>query len=169
MSEEPTDDVDAFRAAWTRELPQIDTSPMAVLGRINRIAAKTAPAISAVFERHGLERGEFDVISTLRRSGPPCTLSPTDLYRTLMITSGGLTHRLARLEKAGLIVREPSPRDRRSLLVRLTEAGARTVEAAFTEDMALEREILAALPEDRREQLADLLRELLGSIEAKGA
>jgi DNA-binding MarR family transcriptional regulator len=161
------DDVDAFREAWRRELPEIDTSPMAVLGRINRIAAKTGPAISGVFERHGLERGEFDVISTLRRSGPPYTLSPTDLYRTLMITSGGLTHRLARLEKAGLIAREPSEADRRSLLVRLTEAGAGAVEAAFAEDMALERNILNALPEDRRDALAALLRDLLRAIEAK--
>ncbi|TRO89491.1 MarR family transcriptional regulator [Glycocaulis profundi] len=167
MPAEQMDDVDTFREAWRRELPKLDTSPMAVLGRINRIAAKTSPAISAVFDRHGLERGEFDVISTLRRSGPPYTLSPTDLYRTLMITSGGLTHRLARLEKAGLIIREPSAADRRSLLVRLTESGSGAVEAAFAEDMALERDILDTLPEDRREALAALLRDLLRAIEAK--
>ncbi len=161
------DDVAAFQEAWRRELPQIDTGPMAVLGRINRIAAKTSDGICAVFERHGLERGEFDVISTLRRSGPPYTLTPTELYRTLMITSGGLTHRLARLEKAGLIERRPSQEDRRSLLVCLTSAGARKVEAAFAEDMALEAELLSALPPDKREQLASLLKELAASVEAR--
>lgn len=161
------DDVDSFRYAWRKELPEIDTEPMAVLGRINRIAAKTADGICAVFERHGLERGEFDVISTLRRSGPPYTLSPTELYRTLMITSGGLTHRLIRLEKAGLIKRQPSKEDRRSLLVCLTSKGARKVEAAFAEDMALEAEILSVLPADKREQLADLLRELARSVESR--
>ena len=165
MASSKSDNVDLFRAAWARELPDIDTEPMAILGRINRIAARTAPAISAVFERHGLERGEFDVVSTLRRSAPPYTLTPTELYRTLMITSGGLTHRLIRLEAAGLIAREPSREDGRSQLVRLTEAGARKVEAAFAEDMALEKTIIAALPEEKRNRLAGLLRDLLKSIE----
>lgn len=161
------DDVDTFRDAWRQELPGIDTEPMAVLGRINRIAAKTSAGICGVFERHGLERGEFDVISTLRRSGPPYTLSPTELYQSLMITSGGLTHRLKRLAKAGLIERRPSQEDGRSLLVCLTEAGARKVEAAFAEDMALEAQVLSVLPPDKREQLADLLRDLARSVEAR--
>lgn len=160
------DAVDRYREAWRQELPAVDTEPMAILGRINRVANLIAPAIEQLFARHGLDRGEFDVLATLRRSGPPYRLTPTELYTSLMISSGGLTHRLARLDAAGLIRREPSPTDGRSLLVALTEKGRRRAEAAFVEDMALEREWIARLPTTDRRRLAALLRQLHKAISA---
>lgn len=161
------DHVDRLRAQWARELPDLDTSPMAILGRIYRLSNLVRPSIEATFAGFGLDRGEFDVISTLRRSGPPDRLTPTELYTSLMISSGGLTHRLVRLEKAGLICREPSPEDGRSLLVCLTEEGRRRAEAAFRADMASEAELLADLGADDREALEALLRKLGLAIEAR--
>ena len=110
---------------WARELPDLDTEPMAILGRAFRLSNMVRPSIEATFAGFGLDRGEFDVIATLRRSGPPYRLTPTEMYTSLMISSGGLTHRLDRLEKAGLIRREKSPRDGRSMLVALTRRGCR--------------------------------------------
>ena len=155
-----TDDVDHFIAQRATESPEIDTEGMAIFGRIYRIATQVAPHMVALFARHGLERGEFDVLATLQRSGPPYRLSPTELYTSLMVSSGGLTHRLQRLEAAGLIRRIPSPDDGRSLIVELTDAGQDRTRAAFAEDMQLESKWLAALSADHRRQLADLLREL---------
>ncbi|MBX3531157.1 MAG: MarR family transcriptional regulator [Rhizobiaceae bacterium] len=159
------DAVDLRRAQWAHELPDLDTEPMAVLGRIWRIANMLAPGIEATFKAFELERGEFDVISTMRRSGPPYRLTPTELYTMLMISSGGLTHRLDRLEKAGLVRREASEADGRSRVVALTEKGIETAERAFRADMAQEAETLSRLPPEDRIALADLLRKLTLAVE----
>ena len=148
------DAVEARRRQWASELPDVDTVGMAILGRARWITLRVRPAIEAVFARHGLDTGEFDVIATLLRAGPPYRLRPTELYNSLMISSGGLTDRLARLEKAGLIARRRSKSDRRSLLVGLTAEGRRRAEAAFREDMRLEAELLKALdPADPRRSI----------------
>lgn len=162
---ERQDHVDRLRAQWARELPDLDTSPMAVIGRARRITLRLRPDIEAVFTRHGLDAGEFDVISTLLRSGEPWRLTPTELYQTLMISSGGLTARLNRLEPAGLIRRREAQEDRRSLLVELTEAGRAKAEAAFREDMALERRLLGGLDAAEQAELARLLTRLALSLE----
>lgn len=165
-ADHPTPDhVDRLRAQWSRELPDLDTEPMAILGRIYRISNLVRPGIEATFAGFGLDRGEFDVISTLRRSGPPYRLTPTELYRQLMISSGGLTHRLDRLEKGGLVRREKSPQDGRSFLVALTEEGLARAEAAFRADMADEMSLLERMPARRRRILADLLRELALAVD----
>ena len=163
------DHVDRLRAQWARELPDLDTEPMAILGRARRLTLLAGSSIEKTFAGFGLDRGEFDVISTLRRAGPPYRLTPTDLYSTLMISSGGLTHRLGRLEKAGLISREKSTRDGRSLEVVLTPAGISLAEVAFRADMANEARYLAALAPVEREALAGLLRRLLEELEAGDA
>lgn len=160
------DHVDRRRRQWARELPDLDTEPMAILGRAFRLGNMVRPSIEATFAGFDLDRGEFDVIATLRRSGPPYRLTPTEIYSSLMISSGGLTHRLDRLEKAGLIRREKSPRDGRSLLVALTEAGATRAEEAFRADMASEAGFLRSLDVKEREQLANLLRKLILGIES---
>ncbi|HEV7335729.1 MAG TPA: MarR family transcriptional regulator [Bosea sp. (in: a-proteobacteria)] len=164
--EERQDHVDRLRAQWARELPDLDTSPMAVIGRARRITLRLRPGIEAVFARHGLDAGEFDVISTLLRSGEPWRLTPTALYQTLMISSGGLTARLNRLEAAGLIRRREAQEDRRSLLVELTETGRAKAEAAFREDMALERRLLDGLDATEQAELARLLTRLALSLES---
>lgn len=158
------DHVERRREQWRHELPDVDTTGMAVLGRARWIALRVRPAIEAVFERHGLDTGEFDVLSTLLRSGSPYCLRPTELYTSLMISSGGLTDRLNRLQKAGLVTRKSSLQDARSLLVQLTPEGRRRAEAAFREDMALERTLLAALSEEELEELAALLSKIATSL-----
>ncbi len=163
------DHIDRLRAQWRRELPELDTSAMEVIGRARLVTIALRPDIEAVFARHGLDAGEFDVLATLRRSGAPFRLRPTEIYRSLMISSGGLTDRLGRLEERGLVRRLPSPEDRRSLMVELTEDGRARVETAFREDMALETRKLGSLTEKEQQTLAALLRKLSLSIERDGA
>ncbi|CAN7383364.1 MarR family transcriptional regulator [Rhizobium sp. LjRoot98] len=167
QSIEKADHVDRLRGQWDRELPDLDTEPMAILGRAYRLANLVRPSIEATFAFFGLDRGEFDVISTLRRSGPPYRLTPTELYTSLMISSGGLTHRLDRLKKSGLIIRERSQEDGRSTAVGLTDEGIRLAEAAFRVDMASEASYLTDLSGEERTELAGLLRKLLGSLERR--
>lgn len=158
------DEVDRFIEQRAVVSPEIDCTPMAILGRIYRIAERLAPHMERLFASHGLERGEFDVLATLHRSGPPHRLTPTELYTSLMITSGGLTHRLKRLEAAGLVARSPSDTDRRSLLVELTREGLHKAKAAFEEDMLLESSWLSALSDDDQKLLTSLLRRLQSAI-----
>ncbi|MCZ0733596.1 MarR family winged helix-turn-helix transcriptional regulator [Phreatobacter sp. AB_2022a] len=160
------DHVERLRGQWRRELPDLDTEPMTVLGRAYRLSNLVRPSIEAVFAGFDIDRGEFDVLSTLRRAGAPFKLTPTELYRSLMITSGGLSHRLVRLERAGLVRREKSAEDGRSLLVTLTEKGRERVEQAVRADMANEQRFLEGLSPAKRAALADLLRELLTQVEA---
>lgn len=161
------DHVDRLRQQWARELPDLNTEPMAILGRARRLANLVSPSIAETFAGFGLDRGEFDVIGTLRRSGPPYKLTPTEMYTLLMLSSGGLTHRLDRLEKAGLIRREKSERDGRSVAVVLTEAGFALAESAFRADMGNEIKFLQGLSTGERDALAGLLRKLITSIEAR--
>ncbi|MDF2618639.1 MAG: MarR family transcriptional regulator [Xanthobacteraceae bacterium] len=159
------DHVDRLRAQWARELPDLDTEPMSILGRAKRLSNLVSPSIEATFAAFDLDRGEFDVIATLRRSGPPYRLTPTELYTSLMLSSGGLTHRLDRLEKAGLIRREKAPRDGRSVHVVLTREGIVRAEEAFRADMANELKFLEPLSAGERQMLAALLRKLIASID----
>src|SRR3569832_1575086 len=106
---------------WRRERPDLDVSPMGAIGRLNEASALIArDRLAPVFARFGLQSGEFDVLATLRRSGAPYALTPTELYEATMVTSGAMTARLDRLEKAGLIQRAPHPNDRRGVVVQLT-------------------------------------------------
>lgn len=158
--EYPQDDVDRFIAQRALETPSIDIEGMAIFGRIYRIAASITPHMEALFARYGLERGEFDVLATIQRNGPPYRLSPTAIYTSLFVSSGGLTHRLKKLEAAGLVRRAPSEDDGRSLIVELTDAGQKLALAAIKEDMQLEKSWLAELTPTERRMLADLLRKL---------
>ncbi|WP_129793132.1 MarR family winged helix-turn-helix transcriptional regulator [Sphingosinicella sp. CPCC 101087] len=162
--EASSDHVGERRRQWARELPDVDTRGMAILGRARWLTLAVRPPIEAVFARHGLDSGEFDVLATLLRSGPPYRLRPTELYRSLMISSGGLTDRLARLEQAGLVVRSAAEKDGRSLPVQLTEEGRERAETAFREDMAVEAELLAGLNDEEQRHLADLLAKLCVAV-----
>lgn len=150
---------------WKRERPDLDVSPMAVLGRLNEASSLVArERLAPLFARFGLQAGEFDVLATLRRSGQPYALTPTALYEATMVTSGAMTNRLDRLEKAGLIVRGPHPNDRRGIVVQLTDKGLALIDEALTAHVANEHEILAGLTVAEREKLAELLGKLIGSI-----
>ncbi len=165
----PPDHVAHVHAQWRRELPDVDLDGSRIVARARRFTLHARERIEDVFARHGLDPGEFDVLATLRRSGAPFTLRPTVLYRQLMISSGGLTDRLARLERRGLVRRRASPEDGRSLLVELTAGGRKIVEAAFREDMALENELVATLSRDERDVLGRLLQKLLLPLDEDGA
>jgi DNA-binding MarR family transcriptional regulator len=150
---------------WQRERPDLDVSPMAVLGRLNEASSLIArERLAPLFARFGLQSGEFDVLATLRRSGQPHALTPTDLYEATMVTSGAMTARLDRLEKAGLILRGPHPNDRRGIVVQLTAKGLALIEEALAAHVANEHKILAGLTSGERETLAKLLAKLIGSL-----
>lgn len=149
---------------WRRELPEIDRAPMGVVGRISRLAHLLQARLEPVFSAHGLNGGEFDVLAALRRSGRPYRLTPTELSRALMVTSGGMTKRLTALERRGLIAREPDPHDGRSTAVSLTREGKRLVEAILPDHMANEDNLLGGLDDRERAELARLLEELAVSL-----
>lgn len=164
---EESDHVGARIAQWRREQPDIDTLGMAILGRARWITLQVRPAIEVVFAKHDLDTGEFDVLSTLLRSGPPYRLRPTELYRSLMISSGGLTDRLSRLERAGLIDRATDTQDARSKIVALTEKGRALAETVFREDMEVEAGLISDLSEEDRAHLSRLLAKLSSLLSAR--
>lgn len=166
FAENIKDGVDERRDQWARELPDVDTRGMSILGRARRITLLVRPRIEAVFSSYGLDTGEADVIFTLLRSGPPYRLRPTELFRSMMVSSGGMTHRLNKLVQSGLIKRSSSENDGRSLLVELTEEGREKAEIAFKEDMTLEANLLNGISEDEQVQLEYLLRRLSMSLES---
>jgi DNA-binding MarR family transcriptional regulator len=159
------DDVDRIVAQWARERPELETEAMAVFGRIYRVAKVVGDRQEKVYGELGLNRGEFDVLATLRRSGEPFQLSPKQLSATLMLTTGGMTGRLDRLEKAGRVVRSPDPDDRRGLVITLTGTGRELVDRAVTAGLDAQREVLERLPEAGRHRLAALLKDLLAATE----
>ncbi len=152
--------MDLIIGQWRRERPELDHSPIGVVGRISRLARELEARLEPVYRDHGLEAGWHDVLATLRRAGPPYRVRPTDLTSALMLTSSGTTKRLDRLEQAGLIAREPDPDDRRGTLIGLTSAGRELIDAVTEAHLANERRLLAALTEAEQRSLADLLRSL---------
>lgn len=160
------DAVDAIVEQWARERPELDTTAMAVFGRVYRLSRLGGDQMEQVYAGFGIGRPEFDVLATLRRAGAPYELSPGALAGSMMISSGGTTARLDRLEKAGLVQRGPDPDDRRGVLVRLTPRGRRVVDQAVTAGLSRQQELLAHLPAAKQAQLSALLREVLAPLEA---
>lgn len=162
------DEVDRLVAAWQRERPDLDVVPMHVLSRVTRLARHLDRARRQAFAAKGLEGWEFDVLSSLRRSGPPYQLSPGRLLRETLVTSGTMTNRVDRLAAKGVVERLPDPDDRRGVLVQLTADGRATVDAALDELLASERHLLAGLPSRETRRLADLLRVLVAPFDDSG-
>ena len=160
------DEVDDLVAQWRTQRPDLDVEPLQVLSRVSRLARHLDIARRGAFASGGLELWEFDVLSALRRSGPPFQLTPGALLRATLVTSGTMTNRIDGLAAAGLVRREPDPRDRRGVLVTLTHRGRAVVDAAFTDLLDRERALLAGLPDDHRQLLAGLLRTLLAPFDA---
>ncbi|MER6631983.1 MarR family transcriptional regulator [Streptomyces sp. NPDC000987] len=162
MNAEPRDAVDAIIEQWAQVRPDLDTTAMEVFGRIYRIARAMGDRVEKAYAPYGISRGEFDVLATLRRSGEPYTLSPRRLSATLMLTTGGMTGRLDKLERAGLLRRSPDPHDRRGLQVTLTDKGLRLIDEAVGAGLAIQTEALSTLLDaEQADQLAGLLRKLL--------
>ena len=161
----PRDPVDAIIEQWAGVRPDLDTAGMEVFGRVFRLARAMGDRMEKAYARYGISRGEFDVLATLRRSGEPYTLSPRQLSGALMLTTGGMTGRLDKLERAGLLRRSPDPHDRRGLQVTLTEEGLRLIDEAVGTGLTEQAQALSALDGERAAQLSDLLRELLLATE----
>ena len=154
------DGVDTILEQWQRERPDLDSSPIGVIGRISRLARAIEQRLEVVYREHGLEPGWHDVLATLRRTGPPYQLRPTEFADALMLTSSGTTKRLDRLEQADLITRGPDPADRRGTLITLTPKGLQLIDSVTEAHLDNERNLLAALSEVEQRRLADLLRKL---------
>ncbi|WP_151481496.1 MarR family winged helix-turn-helix transcriptional regulator [Streptomyces albicerus] len=167
-SKSPRDPVDAIIDQWASVRPDLDTAAMEVFGRVFRLSRAMGDRMEKSYARLGISRGEFDVLATLRRSGAPYTLSPRQLSATLMLTTGGMTGRLDKLERAGLLRRSPDPHDRRALQVTLTDRGLELVDEAVGAGLAVQTEALSALDEEQADQLADLLRQLLAATGETG-
>ena len=159
------DEVDDLVTAWRAQRPDLDVEPMQVLSRISRLARHLDIARRGAFAEHSLESWEFDVLSALRRQGPPFQLTPGALLRATLVTSGTMTNRIDRLAAANLVRREPDPRDKRGVLVTLTEAGRERVDAALDGLLRRERALLVGLDPGERRNLADLMRILLAPFD----
>jgi DNA-binding MarR family transcriptional regulator len=162
----PYDEVDDLVARWQAERPDLDVEPLQVLSRVSRLARHLDRARGAAFAAHQLETWEFDVLSALRRQGPPYQLSPGALLRATLVTSGTMTNRIDRLADAGLVRRNPDPRDRRGVLVTLTARGRAVADAALADLLQRERSLLTGLSSAQRRELAGLLRVLLAPFDA---
>ena len=162
------DEVDDLVEAWGRERGDLDLAPVAVFSRISRLARHLDLARRVAFTAHSIESWEFDVLAALRRAGPPYELSPGRLLRETLVTSGTMTNRVDRLVTRGYVEREPDPTDRRGVIVRLTPTGMAVVDAALSDLLAHEHDLLAELGAGERDDLAGLLRRLLRPFEREG-
>lgn len=160
--------VELASTQWQREMPELDLLPMEVVARLGTATRLISrDYLNPFFKSHGLQQGEFDVLATLRRSGAPYELVPTQLFEALMISSGGMTNRLDRLEKAGWIARKPNPEDRRGTLVALTEQGLELINQIFPLHVENEAKALTTLSKKEQQTLQGLLEKLLDGLDAE--
>lgn len=151
---------------WQQQRPDLDGFSMAVIGRLGELSQVVSrDHLLPFFAAHGLQAGEFDLLATLRRSGEPYALMPTALYESAMISSGGMTSRIDRLEKAGLIERRRHPSDRRGILVALTTAGFELIDSMLSAHVANLQRVLAALSDEEKQQLHALTGKLLANLQ----
>ena len=165
-SADRADEVDQLLAAWRVERPDVDVSPLEVFSRVSRVAVYADRERRDAFDAHGLEPWGFDVLAALRRAGSPYALSPTALIRSTLVTSATMTHRIDRLESAGLVTRAPDSDDRRGVRVALTDAGRERVDAALEDLVRAEDALLTGISTTERSALAALLRRILRPLEA---
>lgn len=158
------DHVDRVLKQWALARPDLDVSPKAVLGRLKRLTRLVETELLRTFSAHGLDLGSFDVLATLRRSGPPYQLTPAELMRAALVTSGAISQRVDRLEESGLVTRTPSGEDGRVVHVTLTARGRALIDKALGDHVATEHRLLATLSKTQRNALAKTLRNLLESL-----
>ncbi|GIG22362.1 MarR family transcriptional regulator [Cellulomonas chitinilytica] len=159
------DAVDRARAQWAAQRPDVDTSGMAVVARVLRLAGLVGHGHEAGLARHDLTTGEFEVLAALRRADEP--LRAREIATLTSSPGATLTKRLDRLHGAGLVERRTLERDRRGVLVSLSDEGRAVIDAALPEQAARERDLLADLTDDERTRLADLLARVLETAEAR--
>ncbi|MEU8824652.1 MarR family transcriptional regulator [Streptomyces sp. NPDC048636] len=161
----PLDRVARIQADWRRERPDVDVSPQGVIGRLHRLAGQLTEELCRVYGRYGLSEGEFDVLCALRRAGAPYERAPGELAVHTMVTTGAMTKRIDRLERAGLVTRRRSDDDQRGRIVALTGPGRELIDQAFTDHMDNERHLLALLTPAEAGTLESLLTAWLSRVE----
>ncbi|MHC6221419.1 MarR family winged helix-turn-helix transcriptional regulator [Arthrobacter sp. MMS24-S77] len=159
------DAVERILEQWRRERPDLDVSPMAVIGRMTRAMNAAEVQLARNFARHGLDSGSFDVLATLLRSGAPHALSPAALADSAMVTSSAIAQRLNKLAERGLVRRSKDPDDKRGTVVTLTTEGKALVERVLPDHLATERSLIEGL--DKADQAVFI--EILGRIEANAS
>jgi DNA-binding MarR family transcriptional regulator len=152
------DHVDLILKQWRLVRPDLDPSPMGIIGRISRLSRAFERSIAGVLAEYDLSPDEFDVLATLRRAGKPFALKPSQLSNSTMVTSGTMTHRLDKLASRAMIERRADPNDRRGLVIKLTAKGRRLVDRAVTAHLGNEAQLLASLSGEQRSALSGLLR-----------
>lgn len=162
---ESLDRVARIQREWARERPDVDVRPQGVIGRLHRLGAYLTEELCVVYRKYGLGEGDFDVLAALRRAGAPFERAPGELAEHTMVTTGAMTKRVDRLERAGLVSRRASESDGRGRVVALTPQGREVIDRAFSEHMANERRLLAALTEDEAAQLESLLVKWMAATE----
>lgn len=155
------DHVDFVVAQWAQAMPSVDVSSMEIFGRIVRLQKHLEHLRAEALAQYGFKEGEFDVLATLRRSGAPYRLTPTELYRSLLVTSGAMTNRLTRLESAGLVERSADPHDKRSSQVALSAAGLALIEKAVLTHTEIQEQVLAPLSPQQRANFVEVLKQVL--------
>ncbi|MCU1569456.1 MAG: MarR family transcriptional regulator [Naasia sp.] len=161
-----SDEVDRIVEGWERARPELDFTPLQVLSRVRRLARQLEPARKAAFSTAGLDSWEFDVLSGLRRSGPPYQLTPKSLLQITLVSSGTMSNRIDRLVSRALVERRIDPTDGRGVLVVLTDEGRRRVDAAIGALLVAEAELLDGLSRSDQERVAALLRKLSHSFDS---
>ncbi len=162
------DHVDTIVGQWAVERPDLDSSPLHVIGRVSRLAQTIDDRLRPVFAARGLGEGDFDVLATLRRNGAPYELTPSELGARTMVTSGAVTKRTDRLERLGLVERRVDERDARVRRVRLTAEGVALMDEAYPVHVTNEARLLADLSDQERADLERLLRRLAESLDVAG-
>ncbi|ENN84871.1 Transcriptional regulator protein [Rhizobium freirei PRF 81] len=161
------DRIDKILAQWRRERPDLDTTAMGLFGRMRNLTLHLSREMEKTFARFDLNSANFDMLATLRRSGEPYTLSPSDLMDTMMVTSGTMTNRIDQLEKAGLVARSQNPNDGRSFLISLTPKGFELIDAAVTAHVETQARLVSTLSDEERMALDGLLRNYLADFEPR--
>lgn len=164
----PPDRVARIQADWRRERPDLDVGPQGVIGRLHRLADRLTEELCLVYGRYGLSEGEFDVLATLRRAGEPFERAPGKLAAHTMVTTGAMTKRIDRLERAGLVTRRRAEDDQRGRIVALTRPGRELIDEAFTAHMRNERRLLDLLAPDEAGSLETVLTTWLSRLERPG-
>ncbi|MFA0241840.1 MULTISPECIES: MarR family winged helix-turn-helix transcriptional regulator [Vibrio] len=159
------DAIDRVVEQWAKEKPELETEPMAMMGRIMRIAKYMETQVAELHKNYDMKLGEFDVLATLRRSGKPHQLTPSELIGSMMLTSGAMTNRLDKLEAKGLISREHSKEDRRSVSVLLTKDGLILIDQMMTEHVEMQKKLVKSLSASQKKNTNQLLKAWLSAYE----
>ncbi|MGF1851821.1 MarR family winged helix-turn-helix transcriptional regulator [Vibrio gigantis] len=159
------DAIDRVVEQWAKEKPELETEPMAMMGRIMRIAKYMETQVAELHKKYDMKLGEFDVLATLRRSGKPYRLTPSELIGSMMLTSGAMTNRLDKLEAKGLISREHSKEDRRSVSVQLTKDGLILIDQMMIEHVEMQKKLVKSMSASQKKNTNQLLKTWLSAYE----